>query len=237
MVAERVSIGFIHPGEVAGSFAASLAATVLNDRSNRIRHIFEFQSSPRVAEGRTQLVRQFLDKTHDDWLLMIDADMAWEPQAFERLCFKAQRKRVPVIGALCFGGGRSIDAAGIPVCFPTLYKFVQPPDEPLGIEKLDDYPDDALIPVGATGAAFLMVHRDVYNTLAEKLSRSPDGYPNPYPWFAETVNRGRAVGEDITFCMRAQACGFQIHVDTGAKVRHRKSIDLTETLWRTQEVT
>lgn len=112
---------------------------------------------------------------------------------------------------------------------------MQPEGQPIGIEPLDQYPPNRVVQVGATGAAFLLVHRFVFVTLKEKLAHSPDGYPNPYPWFAETVTRGRAVGEDITFCMRASACGFPVHVHTGAKVAHRKHIDLTEDLWLRQE--
>lgn len=228
MSADRVSVGFIHPGDVAGDFAQSLAHTVLRDRNDRrINNVIQVQSSPRVSEGRSQVVDGFLHQTNDDWLFMVDADMSWEWEAFDLLCRHADQEQVPIIGGLCFGGGRSWEG-GHPKIFPTIYKFVKQDDSSPGIEVVDDYPRDELIPVGATGAAFLMVHRSVFCKMKVVLAKTPDGHPNPFPWFAEVINRGRPVGEDITFCMRAQACGFPIHVHTGARVGHRKSMTMTE---------
>lgn len=231
MGAERVTVGYLHPGEVAGSFCQSLAHTVLRDRDyRRIGNVIEVQSSPRIAEGRSQVVDGFLHSTDDEWLWMVDADMCWEWEAFDLLCKHADPDTAPIVGGLCFGGGRSWDGAK-PRIFPTIYRFVKDAAGPPDIEIVTDYPRDQLVPVGATGGAFMLVHRRVFEKLARLLDRTPDGHPNPFPWFAEVINRGRPVGEDITFCMRAQAAGFQTWVHTGAKVRHRKHMYLDEAMF------
>lgn len=231
MAVSRVAVGFIHPGDVSGSFCQSLALTVLRDRSQgRIGTIIEVQSSPRIAEGRSQVVDGFLHQTDEEWLWMVDADMAWDPEAFDLLCKHADVRDVPIIGGLCFGGGRSVDEAGRPHLFPTIYQLVEA-EGTIGTRIMYDYPRDELIEVGATGAAFLMVHRRVFEAMAKKLKVMPDGTLNPYPWFAEVVNRGRPVGEDITFCIRAKSMGFPINIHTGARVRHQKRFYLDEDLY------
>lgn len=228
MAVERVAVGYIHPGDVAGRFCSSLATMILRDaRCQRISHVIGVESSPRIAEGRSQVVDAFLGTTAE-WLLMIDADMEWGPEAFDLLCAHANPETVPIIGGLCFGGGRSWNGEK-PNIFPTLYRFAKR-DDTLVTETLEDYPRDQLIPIGATGAAFLMVHRSVFHKLKVVLAKDANGDPNPYPWFAEIVYKGQPVGEDVTFCMRAQAAGFPIHVHTGALVAHRKSIMLDQAL-------
>lgn len=229
MSAERVAVGFIHPGDVTGNFGIALAHTVLLDRRlGRISHIIGVESSPRISEGRSQVVDGFLD-TDAEWLLMIDSDMTWDFAAFELLCEHADPEVAPIVGGLCFGGGRLWHGTK-PNIFPTIYRFIQ--DEgSLATEVVYDYPRDAFIPVGATGAAFLMVHRKVFHKLRKVLGKDTNGVHNPYPWFAEVVYKGRPVGEDIVFCMRAQAAGFPIYVHTGALIGHRKSVLLTQDLY------
>ncbi len=231
MRAGSVAVGFIHPGEVSGSFASSLATTILNDREKGfINHVIDVQSSPRIAEGRSAIVDSFLEHTDSEWLLMIDSDMAWKPEAVHILLEHADVDECPIIGGLCFGGGRSIDEYGKPRIFPTIYQLI-PEQNWYSTKIVYDYPRNQLLKVGATGAAFLMVNRKVFIRMANHLNKMPDGSHNPYPWFAEIVAQGRAVGEDITFCMRAQSLGFPVHVHTGAKVRHRKSTCLDEDLY------
>jgi hypothetical protein len=163
---------------------------------------------------------------------MVDSDMTWDYEAFELLCKHADPDEVPITGGLCFAGGRSWDANGNPMIYPTLYRFSADEDGGIsGVERVLDYPKDTLVEVHATGAAFLMVHRKVFIRMANVLSKTSDGFPNPYPWFSEVINRGRPFGEDITFCSRALALGFPVHVHTGARVGHRKTMTMDEALF------
>jgi hypothetical protein len=219
-------MGFIHGGETSGAFAQSLALTALHDRlEQRIGHILHVESSPRISEGRSQLVDGFLHHTRDEWLLMVDSDMQWEPQAFLTVYEAAHETHAPIVGGLCFAGGRSW-AGGKPTIYPTLYQFEQHGDT-IFPKPMEAYPRNELVQVGATGAAFLMVHRKVFLHLQKELG-TQGGYPNPYPWFAEVVYKGHAMGEDITFCYRAGCLNYPIYVHTGAHVGHRKSMVLDE---------
>ena len=167
------------------------------------------QSGPRVAATRNNLVREFL-LTDAAWFLGIDTDQYWHPDDLKRLIDAADPVKRPVIGGLVFAdqGGQ---------LFPTLYKEGDESNFHVALA----YPRDSIVEVDGTGAAFLMVHRRVIERMAQK-------YPEPHPWFQETVVNGVDRGEDLTFCTRVRELGYKIYVHTGVKVGHVKTRYLTE---------
>jgi hypothetical protein len=214
MTARNITIGWISPGHVTADFCHSVSDTILKDHGrHKIRHTISVECSPRISEGRSQLVDAFL-LTDDEWLLMVDSDMGWIYDDFELLCKTADKDTVPILGGLCFGGGRSIG------CFPTIYALVDEEGRP-GLKRQVDYPKNSLLKVGGTGAAFLMVHRQVYIAMRNRFGGTPEN-PHPYPWFEERVLNGTPLGEDIAFCFRAAALEIPVHVHTGVKTRHLK---------------
>jgi hypothetical protein len=191
-------------------------------------------SGPRIAEARSQLVDAFFGEetlAEASWLLMIDSDMTFPPDLVERMLKVADAETVPILGALCFAGGR--DHAP----YPTIYREVaaEANGKPfVGIEPYHDYPRDALVKVGGTGAACLMVHRQVFIAMShpypEGFGTTADGTKSPYPWFVEglVTPTGEPIGEDIAFCRRATQLGIPIHVDTSVKLGHVKTFILDE---------
>jgi hypothetical protein len=192
-----------------------------------IRATISIQSGPRIAEARSQIVDAFA-KTHCDWLLMVDADMVWQEDALDELLKVADVDESPIVGGLCFGG-----RAGNRI-FPTIYTLI---DEGgmIGTEMVEDYPEDSLVTCSATGAAFLLVHKRVFVEMKQAFGKLPNGRENPYPWFVEAANGGRPFGEDIAFCMKAQALGIPVKVHTGVKIGHIKTIELTEERYHEQQ--
>lgn len=221
--ASNIMIGWICPGDVTNVFAGSIADTFLGDDHRRISARVSLQSSPRIAQARNDMVSAFLGSA-SEWLLMIDADMVWTYPAFDKLCKAADAERRPIIGGLCFGGGRA-GVNGELKMFPTLYNILEGEGGELDSTPMEDYPRDKLMKVGATGAAFLMVHRKVFMEMAKQF------YGHPFPWFMESVLRNKPIGEDITFCIRATSLGFPIYVHTGVKIGHEKRFYLTEELY------
>lgn len=228
-------MSFIHGGDTAGAFTESVAQTLIIDGGRHIRHVIGFQSSPRIAAARCMVVAEFLKLRDADWLWFLDADMAWKPEMAQLLFDTADRKNVPVLGGLCFAGGRSYGESGKPNMWPTIYRLIDADGSGTpGVEPVDDFPRNELVKVGATGAACLLIHRDVLTKMGKQYARTPDGLENPYPWFSETVMKGRQYGEDVTFCLRAQACGFPVHVHTGVDIKHRKAMYLDTAMWDEQ---
>lgn len=217
---------YIHPGQVSSYFMESMLATVFYDRSGRrpprIPNIYQEWSSANVSASRNNIVRRFVERNEADWLLLVDADMRWSPLDIDLLLDVADPKERPVVGGLAFG--MSGDEM-----FPTIYHFAElEPGKPTTI-RVREYPQDALIKVAATGAAFLLVHRNVLQAI-EAAAFNP-----AFPWFQETQHGDQPVGEDITFCLRVISAGFPVHVHTGARIGHHKSQVLTEELFLTQQ--
>jgi hypothetical protein len=225
-----VQVAYLHPEEVSHSWVESMRRMWAFDR--------ELPGGPRIAAEplnmrctvgmishvRNYATRLFLDKTDHEWLLFIDTDMGFERDAVHRLLEVAHPQDRPVVGALCFAlmeaqydgmGGHRFTIV------PTMYQ--------LGIEQTTgkasfcfygDYPTDTVVQLGATGAAFLLIHRDL---LVELRVRYGDHW-----WDQMYSEIGDLVGEDIGFCARVLAHGATVHVHTGVQTSHHKRMWLTE---------
>ena len=226
--AGKVVVGYVHPESVKASFHDSLlnllVADMAGDRAvvdggGRIARY----SSANVSLARNDVARRFLDDFDAEWLLMLDADMVFGPDLLERLLTAAVGAGAPIVGALCFG---HVDGE----LFPTLYA-VDTSAEPIRMRRFAEWPPDQMFAVNATGAATMLVHRSVLETMRER-------FPEPFPWFREEVlgeppwgrgapGTGSPMGEDVTFCLRAGVCGFPVYVHTGIDVGHDKHWILT----------
>lgn len=238
-----VVVSTLSPGQMSSFTADSLAALFLHDGclpeqeqvlcrkgGGKIMSV----SGPRIAETRSQIVDAFLTSPSfegAEWLLMVDSDMVFRPEDFRLVLESADPLERPIVGGLCFAGLTPESM------YPTIYGAKRLEDGKLDLDKVFDYPRDQLVKVGATGAAFMLVHRRVFTAMSrphpDGFGTYPDGTPNVFPWFVEghVDGDGRPFGEDISFCMRAGALGFPIYVHTGARIGHHKSVILTEELF------
>lgn len=222
---DGVMLAWCHPGAVAGVFCDGIAGILLHDGREGGGNILQrggfmsLESGPRVAEARSQLIDAFLAGFElTDWLLFLDADMDPPADLVPRLLEVAHPQRAPIVGGLCFAGGRSGRI------YPTLYRVTD--GETGAMDTIDEWPRGRLVKVDATGAACLLVHRQVLVAMANAYGTQPNGEPNPYPWFVEGMMSkatGAPYGEDIAFCLRVRKLGIPIHVHTGIEVGHRKA--------------
>lgn len=161
-------------------------------------------SGPRIATSRNRVVKAFLVETEAEYLWMVDSDMTFEPDVLDRLLEVARQEDLPIVGALCFGLNDDQEM------FPVLFRLHD--GKP---RRVDNYPKDTLIECSATGAACLLIRRDVL----EKMELE---YPAPYHWFEESSDGEAEVGEDVKFCLKARELGFPIFVDSSISVGHIK---------------
>lgn len=200
-----VCVAYAHPGTVRAEFADSLFSLLAR---YQLQSRICLGSGPRIATTRNKIIRSFLDRTSAQWLWMVDADMTFTPDILERMLDCDQQ----VVGALCFA--RNDDGT----VYPTLYRDNRPDGF---IDRVFDYEPDSLMEVDATGAACLLVHREVL----EKVGLDND---EPYRWFADEAEDGREIGEDITFCLRVRKLGYPVYVHTGIVCGHVKTKIVTE---------
>ena len=123
-------------------------------------------------------------------LIFIDSDMKFPPEAINKLL----KEDKDIIGGL--------------------YYRKQPPHFPLVHEKDGDkiiiprtFPKNEPFKVFGTGTGFMMIKMKVF----EKIKP---------PWFYFGNFHGKAIGEDIYFCWKAQKAGFDVWCDPTLGLEH-----------------
>lgn len=219
----RVQVAYLHAHTVSHSWHESMMRLVAYDAAHNGRVVetggpFMIRcDAGGLVESRNLAVARFLDETPHEWLFFVDTDMGFMPDSIDRLVDAADPHDRPVVGGLCFAlrefrydgyGGRRV----LPV--PTLFSWAKTPQGHVGFTTRWDVPDNQLVEVAGTGAAFLLIHRDV---LAKMRAEHGDR------WFdLLRYADGRLVSEDLSFCWRLHAAGVPRFVHTGVKTTHHK---------------
>lgn len=151
-------------------------------------HVFDPEGLM-VDQARNSITQAAMSLPEITHLMWIDDDMVFGRDAFRRLL----AHDLPIVGGLCHNRRHPY--------MPILMHATQ-----RGAAFQYDYPE-GLVEVDATGAAFLLVKREVYEKIRAE-------FPNESPW--DRVG----AGEDVDFCNRARACGYKIMVDTTVKIGH-----------------
>ncbi|TAK97579.1 MAG: glycosyltransferase [Rhodospirillaceae bacterium] len=159
--------------------------------------------SRQVDEARNELTKIALQIPEVTHLFWVDDDMVYPPHALKRLL--AHDK--PIVGGLCHDRRHPYK--------PVIARYF---DRSWGCDEgaygwLFDYPDNELIEVDATGGAFLLVKREVFEGIRSRFGDSWAAWWTPIP-----EKHGHA--EDLAFCWQAQRAGYSIHVDTGLDIGH-----------------
>jgi hypothetical protein len=162
----------------------------------------------------TQQRNECVNRMQGDWLLFIDDDMVWQPDAIERLITIREENDLDMVGGLCFRRAEPYQ--------PTLF-MRERPDEGL-YNFLETWPENDVVEVDATGMAFMLIHQRVFEMIADgpmppyEIRREMGGPPpNFFRW--EGV-----LGEDLRFCRDAKAAGAKIWVATGIEIGHISEI-------------
>jgi glycosyltransferase involved in cell wall biosynthesis len=191
-------------------------------------YLFQQVSSVGVVEGRNGAVDAFLESSAE-WLFFVDSDMGFEPDSLERLLAAADPVERPIVGGLCFGyGSLSPDTdhgnAVIKHPFPTIFDL-QDTDAGPQFRPRWGYTPGVVQQCAATGAAMLLVHRTVFERMADKFG---DGC-----WFNRMRHpEGTKLwGEDTSFCYRAAMLSIPVFVHAGVQSSHLKAIYVTQTTY------
>lgn len=197
----KVVLGYPVGGSVTLPFHASclrlLGHELAKPEKERLLLSMTHASGLYVGDNRMTLVENMLER-EANWLLQIDTDLEYPATLIETMLVLA-------------GEDKKILAASVPLgdAYPTcgfrwtgepgIYDSVPVPVEPIEVD--------------AIATACVLIHRDVFDAIADQhgrswfhsihLAKSP---PSTAPRdFAYVVN-----GEDIAFSMRAKAAGFAI---------------------------
>lgn len=190
-------VASLRKGESSDSYTDSLLRTAQDHL------VLNLPANPNTLSDQRNQAAQYA-VTHEQDLLFIDSDMGWPTDAIPRLL----ETELPVVGALCFGiiQGPPDGCGGYETTpYPTLFDWND------GYAIRWDYPRNQVVQVAATGAAFLLIHHDV-------LAKVGSG------WFDRLHVDGVLLGEDLSFCSRLRGLDIPVHVHTGVRTTHYKSI-------------
>lgn len=160
-----------------------------------------------------------------DWVIMIDDDMTWEPDALLRLVdtyhsLKDQGLDPDIVGGLCFRRGFPYQ--------PTLYMRETATTGPYNIRET--WEPGEIVEVDATGMAFCLIAKRAFERLVGdemppyEVRRDHTKTPDFFQW-------RDGMGEDLRFCMDVKAAGGRIFVDTGIKTGHVTAVLANEQLY------
>lgn len=216
---QKVVVGYPVGGSVTLPFHKSmiqLIAYELAKGDDRLLGGTLHVSSLYVADNRTLITQQFLERSTADWLLQIDTDIAFPPTLLETLVALA-------------GSDKKIFAASVPLGEYASCAFRRDPAKPGLYEAVWPVP---LTPIEVDGiaTACVLIHRDVFEALADRNGQSwfhhiylPESTPETPP----RQFKFRSQGEDLAFSVRAREAGFSIWCAHVAGLRHFKTKGLS----------
>lgn len=164
-----------------------------------------------LTSQRNQIVQEM----QGDWLLFIDDDMAWQPEQVSRLLAERDKYDLDMLGGLCFR--RSAPH------HPTIYMREHPTEGMYNF--LEDWDDDSIVECDATGMAFIVIHKRVFERMVAHYEDKPGwemppldvrrqtAPPNFFFWSGQ-------MGEDVRFCQMAKESGSKVYVHTGIEIAH-----------------
>ena len=231
--------------EWAACFGLSWTGLMLRDQatSQRIirengQYVRKVSGTMGVAAARSEIAAYFLAHTDGEWLFMVDSDMGFADDTVDRMVASAEANNVTVLGALAFA--QKLDPDVPPGQFgatrlritPTLYTYLERPNGERGFRSITKYRRDQFQHVAGTGAACILIHRLALEAVG----------PDPFMPVTDPKAGGngtpRTFSEDLSFCIRVQAAGLAMGVDTSIKTTHYKGgVFLDETTFAMQQET
>lgn len=192
-------------------------ALALNDTCTLLR-MHGFEVTIRMPVGgsllvadRNRLVQMFWD-SGCDYMLCVDSDLGWDPNAVMRL----------------IEADKDVSGGVYPTRDKSGFNF-RPAVEPNG--KIVMCKDTLLLQMEYIPSGFLLIKRNVIATLRDKY---PELYYCPkdinsdqtsgYCFFNTEVYDGEFWGEDYVFCRRLREAGFDIYVDPLIEFDHAGTV-------------
>lgn len=226
---DAVALAYVHQNTVAYSWHYSVLGLFTHDLRHHRRIIRGGIIAIRTNAGQLVAARNkavaHLLESDTPWLLWLDTDMGFDADIAERLLDAADPVERPVVGALCFSAREmSPDERGgyFTLPTPTIFDWTQAGEgeqEVGGFDVRFDYPPNQLVRCDGTGAAAVLVHRGVFERIGAKYGAE---------WYSRVPARDGSMGEDLSFCMRCSALAIPVHVHTGIRTSHAKTIWLGE---------
>lgn len=176
---------------------------------NNIDHgILTIANSSIIHHARSRIANFFINSTEYEYLFFIDSDIGFDANDVIKL-YNYREKIV--------SGAYPMKTVPLRWCYRV--------HEPRQIR-------DSLIRIRSNGMGFTLIHRSVFENIANRFGdrliykpnqfeHSPITDPGPsYHYFAEMKVDSNFLGEDISFFERVHECGIESWLDTSISLSH-----------------
>lgn len=214
VVLERVAFGFPAGGSVTVPFAMSLVGMIADnmekpDNERMLTRVIP-ASGLYVAKNRNTIVKGFLKGGTEEWLLQVDTDIQFPVDLYEWMVRAAHQV------------GAKVLAANVRLGAHTHSGYARSGWLWAPMEKL---PEERCFKVGAAATAVFLVHREVLEKIK---AEGGECWFNHLYLPHEGTSEITEVGEDLAFCERAAAVGYDTWLLRGLKIKHYKTKALVE---------
>lgn len=189
------------------TYGAKVEIDTRADLTNMMKYSAQYGVRVQVCQTDGPLVYKNRNDSVDvayqvdaEHVLFVDADMVFEPDSLMRLLTYDK----DVVAGLC--------TLRMPPFMPTVYYKNDCEGGNGGYTSYDDakpgeLPLNALVPCDATGSAFILIKRSVFDKLEK-------------PYYACPPVDDAVMGEDMYFCNALAKAGVELFVDTGLIIGH-----------------
>ena len=170
---------------------------------------FSFLTSSLIYKSRTELGQMALQE-HADYVLWLDSDVVFPPTLLVDL-IQDMEGRDMITGIYHMRGAPF---------HPVIWKKLR---QGLTIDENEDeayltYPRDGLFKVEGCGFGTVMMKAEVLKNVINKYHE----LFAPIPGY----------GEDLSFCLRARGCGYDIWCDPKIQIGHKAATIVTDETWQ-----
>jgi len=225
-----VVVGIPSRGVCDSHFARTLADLVFWDRHYGSQHFDPIRpfvwsvGATQVVNARNNLVFEFLNMEHGDWLLMLDDDQLYPQHLLEHLMIAAHPEDRPIVGVPVW---RFQSDGDDPNDVRSTHNVMDLHESGAFVEWTAELPPDSLVQVAAIGTGCLLIHRSVLVKMRDWSAERNLG--SRWPWFRHNVWQpaDMAEGEDLYFCRVAGLMGIPVFAHTFTTLGHVKRIILS----------
>lgn len=171
-----------------------------------------------IVQGHvlTQQRNECIHRMQGDWIIFIDDDMTFQPEAIKQLVETQRQYDFDMVGGLCFQRGDPFQ--------PTMYMREAPTNG--NYVFLEDWDDGGIVEVDATGLAFVLITKRLLEAIAGEFPSWEERQKRKAPAYFRWDEKG--FGEDLTFCQDVKKAGGRIFINTAIKTGHIGEHVITE---------
>jgi hypothetical protein len=225
---ETVLIAWCDTGTVEGAFASELMYSILECQKMG----YKFSNVLRVVGNQISRQRNFVidewqnkDEFKSDWLLFVDSDIIVTPESLDLLFSTADEHTRKVVSGIYYV--HITKESSINNIYPSIFKFADETSHDLNYLNnviLPNINKNSIIQIDAGGMGFTLIHKSIINKVKESAKQKEN-------IFMEYYLDGDYVSEDVSFFRSLKKAGITAYAQTGAFVKHMKTIALTDEMY------